>query len=343
MTGQPQEGFAIRKAEVVEVVSEEAASEAETGRAIRKQNLRIIVETDAGRREALVANELQPVKAGDAVFARTSLFGSGEESFEIMDVSRSRGLFLLLLFFAGIVVAISGGSGARSLIGLVFSFSVILGFIIPRILAGGDPVAAGLGGAMLILVVALYLAHGFTKKSAAAFLGITCTLLFVSALAKFSVGAMRFTGFGGEESVFLNMAVGSAVNLTALVVAGIIIAAIGVLDDVAVTQASTVFALAAADVSLRGWVLFRRSMEVGRDHISAVVNTLVLAYTGAALPLILLFTVQRLPAAYVVSSEVIAEEIVRTLISSSGLVLAVPLVTWIAVLMSGRKMILTKQ
>ena len=207
--------------------------------------------------------------------------------------------------------------------------------MVPQILNGAEPISIGVGSAALILVPALYLSYGLNKKSIAAFLGIIIALLFVGVASNYFIGALEFTGLG-EISMFLDMETSNSINLIGLIIAGIIIAAVGVLDDVAAIQSSVVFSLASANPNLRGLKLFREAMHVGRDHISAVVNTLVLAYTGASLPLILLLSLRGMPVDYFVSIEMVAEEIARTLISSSGLLLAVPLTTVIAVFMVNR-------
>lgn len=301
---------------------------------IREQDL--LVEIWVGkneRREVRVLNDYKPVAKGDKIFVRRSLFGDGE--FNVVDISRTRVLVALSAVFIILVILTSGSKGLYSLIGLLFSFAVIFAFMVPQILKGAGPVGVGVGSAALILVPALYLSYGLNRKSIAAFLGIIIALFSVGAASNYLVGALQFTGLG-EISMFLDMETSNSINLVGLIIAGVIIAAVGVLDDVAAIQSSVVFSLASANQNLRGLKLFREAMHVGRDHISAVVNTLVLAYTGASLPLILLFSLRRMPVDYFVSIEMVAEEIARTLISSSGLLLAVPLTTLIAVLMVNR-------
>lgn len=276
-------------------------------------------------------NSYSAVKAGEKVMLSASSLEGTDESFMIIDFDRARGLTWLTVFFVLLVFFVTGKKGLNALIGLLFSFAIIISFIFPQILNGRNPITVGITGAILILIVALYVSYGFNKKSLSALLGVTAALIFVSLLANFTVNALHFTGFAGEESGFVKIESKNVINMVGLLIAGIIIAAIGVLDDIAVTQASTVFELHETNPSLGNWELFTKSMKVGRDHISAVINTLVLAYTGASLPLLLLFFLRPLPMTYNISNELIAEEIVRTLVSSSGLVIAVPLTTIIAV------------
>ncbi len=327
--------------DVVGGTVKEVLSERETvleignkNKTVKEQELLVEITAGKEKKDIKVSNDFIPVVAGEKVFVNASLFGASE--FSVVDISRTKELILLSLFFIVLVLLTSGWKGFYSLVGLLFSFAVIFAFIVPQILKGAGPVGVGLSGAAMILIPTLYLSYGLNKKSIAAFLGIILALLFVGISANFIIVAAQFTGLS-EASIYLDMETSNSINLVGLLVAGIIIAAIGVLDDVAVIQSSVVFSLASVDINLRGLKLFRKAMQVGKDHISAVVNTLVLAYTGAALPLILLLSLRGMPASYFVSLEIVAEEIVRTLISSSGLLLAVPLTTVIATIIASKK------
>jgi uncharacterized membrane protein len=306
----------------------------EKSKIVREQTLSVEINTEGVKRNVTVINDYNPVREGDQIFLRGALFG--DEEFTIADVSRTRALVLVLIFFIVLVVIIGGMKGVYSLIGLLFTFSVIFIFLVPQILRGASPVVIGIISAAVILIPTLYLSYGLNKKSIAAFSGIIISLLAVGFLANYLVDVLRFTGLS-EESMYLDMETAGPINLLGLMVAGIIIAAVGVLDDIAVVQSSVVWSLAEANPEFHGMKLFREAMRVGRDHISAVVNTLVLAYTGASLPLILLLSLQKMSPDYFVSTEIVAEEILRTLVSSSGLMLAVPLTTLIAVIMAGKK------
>ena len=253
----------------------------------------------------------------------------------MVNISRTKELIILTVLFIILVILTSGFKGFYSLVGLLFSFAVIFSFLVPQILKGVSPVSIGVVSAALILIPTLYLSYGLNKKSIAAFSGIIIALLFVGIASNYFVNVLQFTGLE-ETSLYLNMASNNPINLVGLIIAGIIIAAVGVLDDVAAIQSSVVFGLARSNPALRGFKLFKEAMHVGKDHISAVVNTLVLAYTGASLPLVLLLSIQEMPLGYLVSLEMIAEEIARTLISSSGLLLAVPLTTVIATFMASK-------
>ncbi len=319
-------------ATVLEVLSERDRQAGPTGRIIPEQRLLVRTETDE---EIEILNDFTPLEPGDRVYINIlspnpDEITTGERY--VIQVQKEGGLLWLTALFVLLAIAVSGWKGVRALIGLAFSLAMVFSFILPRILSGADPVITGVVGAVIILLVSIYASHGLNRKSVAALSGIALSLVVVALLAKLSLEGMNFTGFVGEEAFYLGTG-SQVINLLGLAIAGIIIAGIGVLDDVAITQASTVFALRSVKKELRGLALFKKAMEVGRDHIAAVINTLVLAYTGAALPLLLLVTQHQFPLDFVVSNERIAEEIARTLVSSSGLLLAVPLTTLIAVWM----------
>ncbi|MEK7627075.1 MAG: YibE/F family protein [Patescibacteria group bacterium] len=326
--------------DVVDGIVKEVLSEKEiileiggNNKIVKEQELLVEITVEKEKKEIRVVNDFIPVVAGDKIFVSESLFGDNE--FSIVDISRTKELILLSIFFVVLVFLTSGWKGFYSLIGLLFSFAVIFAYIVPQILKGVEPVSVGLVGAATILISTLYLSYGLNRKSIAAFLGIIFSLFFVGILANFVVDATQLNGLS-EVSMYLDMETSSSINFVGLLIAGIIIAAVGVLDDVAAIQSSVVFNLVSVDHRLRGFKLFRKAMQVGRDHISAVVNTLILAYTGAALPLIILLYLRRMPMNYFVSLGTVAEEIIRALISSSGLLLAVPLTTIIATIMVGK-------
>lgn len=322
---------------VVEILSEKSvgANDIAYLGATKIQTLLVEGKIEGAVKRVSVENSMLTVDKGDRVFFQKLADG---KRFTMAEVSRTRGIMWLSIFFIVLVLLVSGKKGLNALVGLVFTFAVIISFLVPRILAGQNSIAVSLIGAILILVGTLYVTYGWNKKSFSALVGISLTLLFVSLLAQFTISELRFTGFASEEAAYLNQETGDRVNIIALLISGIIIAAIGVLDDVAITQASAVFTLASTKVSITRWDLFRKAMIVGKDHISAVINTLILAYTGAALPLVLLLSIGgNVQIGYTASLEIVAEEIVRTLVSSAGLVLAVPATTFVAVLLAKRK------
>ncbi len=275
---------------------------------------------------------LPDVAIGDEVKMVRSTFDTpeGQEvTYGIVDFERGVPLLLLLALFAIVVVAIGGVHGLRSLLGLGLSLFVVIGFVVPAILAGSSPFAVAFFGALAVMLVTLPLAHGVNAMTAAAVVGTAVALGVTVLLGVFFIDLVHLTGFTSEEANLARFTVPD-LDPKGLVLAGMIIAALGVLDDVTVSQASTVFALRGANADL-GWrSLFTRAMSVGRDHIASTVNTLVLAYAGASLALLVLFSTSGVAVAELVTSEIIAEEIVKTLVGSIGLISAVPLTTALA-------------
>jgi len=211
---------------------------------------------------------------------------------------------------------------------------VIFAFILPQIVAGRDPVVVSIVGSVVLLAISTYLVYGWNFKAHAAVIGMMLSLVLTGVLAWLFVGWTRLTGLSVEEASYLVIELGPDVSLRGLVLGGIIIGSLGVLDDVCVGQASAVFELANVDRDL-GWQgLFRSSLNIGRDHIAAMVNTLLLAYVGASLPLMLVFMIYQEPLWRRVNREPLAEEIVRTLVGSVGLVLAVPITGLVASLLA---------
>jgi uncharacterized membrane protein len=324
----------LLQGEVVRVISEQDAAPGVSSRTGRIQELLVHLEEPDGR-DVQVYNDLALLQPGDDLYLGASLYQTPDESFSIMDYRRGPGLIWLAAAFALLVIGVSGRKGVDALAGMAFTGVVIFAYTLPTLLNGHDPFTTGLVSASGILVGTFYLSYGFNRKSLTALAGIGVTLLVTGLLARWTVAALRFTGYGDESAIYLNAQTSGSLDLAGLVVAGIIIATVGVLDDVAVTQASTVIELTHAGAA-RGWKLFRQAMRVGNDHISAVINTLLLAYAGAALPLLLLLRTAQFPLGFSIGGEPVAEEIVRTIISSMGLVLAVPLTTAVAVLVIGR-------
>ena len=267
----------------------------------------------------------------DRILVARSQAAQGQEGFEyyLVDYDRRSLLVVLAVLFAVFVIALSRWHGLFSLLGVAISLGVLVLFVMPAILEGGNPLAVAIVGAAVIMFVNLYLAHGFNARTTTAILGTMASLALTGLLAVIFVEVGRFTGFGSEEASFLQLSA-DQVNLEGLLLGGIIIGTLGVLDDVTITQASAVWELRAANPSFVFADLYRSAIRIGRDHIASTVNTLVLAYAGASLPLLLLFTVARRPLDAVLNSEVVAEEIVRTLVGSIGLVASVPVTTALA-------------
>lgn len=270
-------------------------------------------------------------KVGDEVVISKSADINGNDFFYITDFVRTGSLFWLFLAFSALAIVIGRLRGLTSLIGMGISFVVIFIFILPQILAGKDPVLISILGSFMIIPVTFYLSHGINRKTTSAVLATIITLIATGALASFFVEVSKLSGFASEEAGFLQVARQGAVNIKGLLLAGIIIGVLGILDDITISQASIVEQLKAANKDLNRSQLYKKAMEVGRDHIASMVNTLVLVYTGAAMPLLLLFLNNPQPFSEIINYEIIANEIIRTLVGSIGLMLAVPVASYISV------------
>src|SRR5215207_4724561 len=254
-------------------------------------------------------------------------------TYYIQALERGRPMLVLMALFVGAVIAFGRWQGIRSLLGLGLSFLVIISFVVPSILRGHSPVAVAVTGAMAIMLISLYLSHGLGPKTTAAVVGTALALGLTAALAIVFVAAASLTGLGDEEALSANFAVGG-LSLRGLLLAGIIIGGLGVLDDVTMSQASLVSELHHANPTVGMAALVAGALRVGRDHIAATVNTLFLAYAGAALPLLIVFVTGTDSLSTVATTEIVAVEIVRALCGSVGLIAAVPLTTVLAALVA---------
>jgi len=269
---------------------------------------------------------LPPIEPG----ARVRLFPAGgldgeATEYYIGDFQRGGALWLLLAVFVGMVLAVSRWYGARALLGLAISLLIIVQFVVPAILAGRNPSMVALVGALAVMLVTLYLAHGVSIQTTSAVVGTAIALGATIVLGTWFIDRTALTGFASDEAAFARFTV-ETLDLRGLV-----------LDDVTVSQASTVFTLHDTDPSLSVRQVVSSAMRVGRDHIAATVNTLFLAYAGASLALLILFSTSGQPLEEILTSEVVAEELVKTLVGSLGLILAVPTTTILAATVATRR------
>lgn len=270
--------------------------------------------------------ENQKVKKGD----RVVLTKSADGTLTIFDHYRLPPLAWIFAIFFGLAVFFGGRKGFMSILGLLVSIGIIAKLIIPWILAGGNPITVSLVGSALIAAIAFYLGHGLHSRTTIALASTFITLALAAILAWVFVNLAKLTGMGSEDALFLQLGF-ETINLKGLLLGGIMIGALGVLDDITTAQSAAVDELKKANPKLTAHDLYKRALSIGNEHIASLVNTLALAYAGAALPLFLLFA-QGTQAPFWVNlnSEFIVEEIVRTLVGSSALILAVPITTWLA-------------
>lgn len=323
---------ATLRAKVVDIISEEET--VIPGTDVRSFSQMLKAEIIEGAEKGKVVeleNDLFRLKEDDVFFMSYLKTINGDEFYTVQAPDRRRALGMLVGLFLVIFLTLTGLKGLRSLLSLAGSFFIILHILLPQLLEGTSPVLISSAVSIGILALVMYLTHGFSRLTTAAFLGTTITITLTALFADLAMTLTQITGFVSDEAVSLNLTTGGVLDLTGLLLGGIIIGAVGVLDDIAITQAASVEELSYANPLLTRAELFARAMRIGRDHISALVNTLALAYTGASLPLLLLFSTSSVPAWVLVNREVFAAEIIRTIIGSSGLILAVPITTWLAV------------
>ena len=254
--------------------------------------------------------------------------------YSFADRQRRRPLLALLVLFAVSVILLGGLRGFAALGGLAVSVVVILTFVLPGLLDGHDPVLVAVIGASAIAYLALYLAHGVKALTTVALLGTLAALALTVGLSMAFTELTELSGFASEEAAFLGL-LAENIDMRGLVLAGIVIGALGALDDMTVTQASAVAELSAADPTMSRRQLYAAGLRIGRDHVASTVNTLALAYAGAALPVLLLFVLSAQSLGTIANSEIVATEIVRTLVGSIGLVASVPITTWLAAMVVG--------
>jgi uncharacterized membrane protein len=274
--------------------------------------------------------------AGDRIrMVRATDPRTGSPAYLYDDQQRDLPLGLLALAFAVLVVLVARWRGLAALAGLGVAYAVLVFFVLPALLDGKPALAVGLVAGAAILFVVLYLAHGPSARTSAALAGTLLSLGLTGLLAVVATGTARITGLSSEVLPAVQ-ASAPAVSVSGLVLCGVVIGALGVLNDVTVTQASAVWELAAADPQASRSRLFGSAMRIGRDHIASSVYTLVLAYAGSAIPLLLLVSLSGRSVHDIVTGDEVAEEVLRGLVGGIGLVASVPITTALAALVVSR-------
>ncbi len=285
-------------------------------------------QVDYGKREVRTDNFGFAV--GDKVYIIVDKAPDNTLKAYYTDYYRAQPLLILLITFVLSMLIMGRWKGLGSLIALGVSMIVIVGYVIPHILSGEDPIKVSLIGSIILLAITLYLTYGWNLKTHASVLSIMLALLLTGALSLLFVYLTRLTGYGDENASYLMQASSIQIDPRGLLLGGMIIGALGVLDDLVTSQSAAVVEIHDANPSLGFRRTFQKAMRIGEDHVAATVNTLVLAYTGASLPLLLIFTLGNGSYSFFINSEFLAEEIVRTLVGSLGLIAAVPISTLIA-------------
>lgn len=319
------------RARVISVSAGESkvGMDASSGQALTAE-VELISGNDKGKRitvqyEIGIAGNLAP---DDEVVINSP--GLDRSSAYVVDPYRLNRLALYALLFFAIAIYFGRRRGFFAILGLIVSVLIIFYYMIPRIIAGGSPLGVSLVAAFLITVISLFVAHGMSVRTAIAFAGTIISLAIATVLDLVLVYSTKLTGTGSEEASFLQFGTNS-VDLRGVLLAGILIGVLGILDDITTAQVACVEELHNANPSFSMAELYQRGLSVGREHIASLINTLVLAYVGVSLPIILLIMSNKGGILWVVlNSGFMAEEIVRTLVGSLVLVLAVPLTTFLA-------------
>lgn len=254
----------------------------------------------------------------------------GRDIYFIKEYVRTKPLITLALLLLISVIIISGKKGIFAILGMIGSFFVLFYYLLPAIISGADPVNTTLITAAFLIPITFYISHGFNKDTTIAVVSSLLALCIVIVLSVIWIEWAKLTGFSSEEASFLDVMGNGAFDMRSVLLAGIVIGTLGILDDVTISQVSIVRELRRVGKNTNSNEIFFRAMKIGQDHIASMVNTLILVYTGASLPLFLLFIQNPQPFSQVVQYEMIAEEIIRSLIGSIGIIISVPLSTYIA-------------
>ncbi|HSE71918.1 MAG TPA: YibE/F family protein [Nocardioidaceae bacterium] len=276
------------------------------------------------------------IEEGDRVLLFHTPDAPEAQQWQFMDFDRSRVIYALVALFAAAVLLLSRLRGVTSLASLGISLALVIWFVLPNLLLSTPPLLVAVVASSAIMIVSLYLGHGFSAMTSAALVGTLLSLGLTGLIGGLFTAAANFTGFSNEQVGYL-AAIQGGLNYEGLVLAAMLIGALGVLDDVTVTQTAAVWELSAADPTASRWTVFAGAMRIGREHVTAAVNTLVLAYTSALLPLLLLLVLVSSSFDDALLSEGIALEVARGLIGSLGIIAAVPITTLVAVLVAGAR------
>jgi uncharacterized membrane protein len=331
-----QDTVTFERAEVVEVVSEQKGTIPGTETPATYQTLRMkLLEGSRAGDTITVDNDYLVLKVGESAYLRHMIDAvSGRESYVVSEPYRIPSLLLLAALFLICLFVFGGKQGARGLLALAASLFFIMYMLLPGILAGYSPVLIATGVASLIIVAGSYLTHGFNRTTSAAVVGMLATILVTGVLAYTSIYGTRLSGYSTEETVALNFSTAGGIDFVGLLLGSLLIGLLGVLYDAAISQAIAIEELVRAAAHYSRRELFTRGMRIGREHIGALVNTLAIAYVGVSLPLLLLLTtIEGQSFLVTLNQELFATELVRMMVGSIGIILAVPITTAIAVFM----------
>lgn len=322
---------------IIEIVEEKEIEHKETKVKQLYQNIKILITKGDKKGEEIISeNGTQPMghtnkyRVGDEILISQMIDAEGNEIYYIVDYIRTKSLGILFAIFTVLAVLVGRKKGFLSLLSMALSFLIIFVFLLPQIEQGKDPIIFTILTSMIIIPITFYLSHGFNKKTTIAIVGTIIALTITGILSVIFSNLAHLSGAESEEVLFLQGMNNTTYNLKGLLLAGILIGTLGIMDDITISQTSIVHQLYDLKKDIPMKELFKRSLELGRDHIASMINTLILVYAGASMPLLLLFMSTERTFSEVISLEVVSTEIVRTLVGSIGLILAVPITTYLA-------------
>ena len=330
-----QDTMTMQKARVTAVTNEHVSTIPGTDTPARTQTLTATVLDSAESGDSVsFENDYIQLKVGDVFYLRhiTNPI-DGTNFYSVADPYRLPILAVLVVLFLILLFVFGGLPGVRGLAALAGSFVLIFFLLLPGILSGYSPVLISIGVSSLIIVLGSYITHGFNKTTSAAVIGMIATVVVTGLGAYWAVDAAQLSGYTSDENVSLNFSTRGSIDMVGLLFGGIMIGLLGVLYDIAIGQAISVEELFRAGRHMTPREIYRRALRIGREHIGALVNTLAIAYVGAALPLLLLIQSATFGPLFIINNELFATEIIRILIGSIGLILAVPITTAIATYM----------
>jgi len=320
------------RGKVIEVVSSEERTVPGTQTATPVQTIDVEVLDGPFDGDIItIENDFLALDEGDRFYFNYNVYLDGSESYAVTNIDRRGPLSVFVALFAFAVIALGGWQGVRSLVALGVSFLAIFYVLLPGLLAGYNPLMLSFLVAAGILFGAIFFTHGFNRESLVAYSGTMLAVGLTGILAIIAVSATELSGFASDESVYLNFNTNGLLDFTGLLLGAIIVGVLGVLDDIAVTQAAVVVELYNSNSKLSPREVYKRALRVGREHVGALVNTLVLAYAGASLPLLMYFYLAPVGFWSLINSELFATEIIRAVVGSIGLIMTVPIVTGLAV------------
>ena len=330
----PSESFAT--ATVTRIVREYADTQFDLERTVQIVEMRIASGSEEGKviqieNGILGGRDDMRLTEGETVIVDRQITAAGETLYLVRENYRLPSTVWLVALFAALCIAFGGWTGLTSIAGLAASVAILVWYVLPRIVAGDDPLTTSLIASIGIACTSLYLAHGFNRRTSVALLSTIVTLGISAGVAVLFVQWNTLFGMGSEEAVFLLTGPLATVDLRGLLLGGIIIGCLGVLDDITTAQTAAIAEISKANPRLSVAELWKAGRAIGKEHIASLINTLALAYAGASLPLLLLlYTQADYPSWVTLNSEFLSEEIIRTLVGSSTLLFAVPISTWFA-------------